>query len=154
MTCESSDRPLYAATVRVVRLDAMAIDQSVSPGATVWATCPCAGAAVARTAAAARRAGIRRVMADTLPATPANGGFRRGFTVTCKRAPIGAPLAIGDERAPVALEVRVVVEGDQRRAAAAGDDLGDPGVHRDAVEGDDRLDGHAEQRHARGGEHP
>jgi hypothetical protein len=55
----------------------------------VWATCPSAGAAVARTAAAAIRAGIRRVMVDTLPATLRKPGLRRGFTVTCNPPPSG-----------------------------------------------------------------
>ena len=49
-TCELSDRPLYAATVRVVRLLAAAIDQSVSPGCTVCATSAAAGAASASAA--------------------------------------------------------------------------------------------------------
>src|SRR3954447_21113632 len=42
-TCEFSDRPLKAATVRVVRLFAAAIDHSVSPG---WTTCGTAAEAV------------------------------------------------------------------------------------------------------------
>src|SRR3954447_8406872 len=37
-TCELSERPLKAATVRVVRLFAAAIDHSVSPGLTTWGT--------------------------------------------------------------------------------------------------------------------
>src|SRR4051794_1551124 len=37
-TCELSERPLKAATVRVVRLFAAAIDHSVSPGWTTWET--------------------------------------------------------------------------------------------------------------------
>ena len=35
-TCASSESPLKTATVRVVRLFAAEIDQSVSPGATTW----------------------------------------------------------------------------------------------------------------------
>src|SRR5919199_3650846 len=44
-TCELSDRPLNAATVRVVRLFAAAIDHSVSPGCTVCGAAADAGAA-------------------------------------------------------------------------------------------------------------
>ena len=44
-TCAFSDRPLKAATVRVVRLFAAAIDHSVSPGCTVCGTAADAGAA-------------------------------------------------------------------------------------------------------------
>src|SRR3954452_9511740 len=47
-TCEFSDRPLKAATVRVVRLFAAAIDHSVSPG---WTTCGTAAPAVEGTRA-------------------------------------------------------------------------------------------------------
>src|SRR5919108_2444445 len=50
-TWASSGRPLYAATVRVVRLFAAAIDHSVSPGWTVCATEAAAGAAGIRLAA-------------------------------------------------------------------------------------------------------
>src|SRR3954452_24745133 len=46
-----SDRPLKAATVRVVRLLAAAIDHSVSPGCTVCGTAAWAGAAMDRNAA-------------------------------------------------------------------------------------------------------
>ena len=44
-TCEFSDSPLNAATVRVVRLLAAAIDHSVSPGCTTCGTAAPAGAA-------------------------------------------------------------------------------------------------------------
>ena len=44
-TWGSSDRPLKAATVRVVRLFAAAIDHSVSPGCTTCGTAADAGAA-------------------------------------------------------------------------------------------------------------
>jgi hypothetical protein len=44
----SSERPLKAATVRVVRLLAAAIDQRVSPGCTTWGTAaPAAAGAIA-----------------------------------------------------------------------------------------------------------
>ena len=44
-TCASSESPLKAATVRVVRLFAAAMDHSVSPGCTVCGTAADAGAA-------------------------------------------------------------------------------------------------------------
>ena len=44
-TCASSDRPLKAATVRVVGLFDAAIDHSVSPGCTMCGTAADAGAA-------------------------------------------------------------------------------------------------------------
>ena len=37
-TCASSERPFAAASARVVKLLAAAIDQRVSPGSTVWTT--------------------------------------------------------------------------------------------------------------------
>ena len=47
-----SDRPFEAASARVVRLLAAAIDQRVSPDSTVWGTAAPAGAESARAAAA------------------------------------------------------------------------------------------------------
>src|SRR4051794_40923402 len=47
-TCELSESPLKAATVRVVRLLAAAIDQSVSPGCTTCGTAALEGAAKRR----------------------------------------------------------------------------------------------------------
>jgi hypothetical protein len=52
-TLDVSGTPLKAATVRVVRLFAAAIDHSVSPGCTVCDTAAFAGAAAAR-----RRSGV------------------------------------------------------------------------------------------------
>src|SRR4051795_3384216 len=58
-TCAFSDRPLKAATVRVVRLLAAAIDHRVSPGAT---TCGTAAPALAGAAATrAKKTAERRV---------------------------------------------------------------------------------------------
>src|ERR687897_1675741 len=54
-TWASSERPLYAATVRVVRLLAAAIDHRVSPGVTTCGTAAAAGAADARKAKAEMR---------------------------------------------------------------------------------------------------
>src|SRR5919205_3844977 len=57
-TLEFSDRPLNAATVRVVRLFAAAIDHSVSPGCT---TCGAAADAVAAGISRAIRSTSRRL---------------------------------------------------------------------------------------------
>src|SRR6478672_5184678 len=78
-TCEFSDRPLKAATVRVVRLFAAAIVHSVSPGCTVWGTAAAAGAA-----------GTSRAMR--------NGNRRLGLTFKDLRGPVsvshGHPVAV------------------------------------------------------------
>src|SRR3954452_8133321 len=58
-TCEFSDNPLYAATVRVVRLLAAAIDHSVSPGCTTCGTAALEGAARNRANRTAN-SGVRR----------------------------------------------------------------------------------------------
>src|SRR3954467_2290290 len=58
-TCELSESPLKAATVRVVRLLAAAIDHSVSPGCTVCGTAALAGTAAKRAKTTAN-SGIRR----------------------------------------------------------------------------------------------
>src|SRR3954452_15666515 len=63
-TCEFSDSPLNAATVRVVRLLAAAIDQSVSPGCTVRGTAALAGAAMKRAKRAANRVKRRKALAS------------------------------------------------------------------------------------------
>ena len=59
-TCEFSDRPLKAATVRVVRLFAAAIDHSVSPGCTTCGTAALAGAAKTVANRTAAINGVRR----------------------------------------------------------------------------------------------
>src|SRR4051794_6294307 len=58
-TCEVSERPLNAATVRVVRLLAAAIDHSVSPDCTVCGTAALEGAAKRRANRTANN-GVRR----------------------------------------------------------------------------------------------
>src|SRR3954454_15819608 len=58
-SCELSESPLKAATVRVVRLLAAAIDQSVSPGCTTCGTAALAGAA-RRRANSTANSGVRR----------------------------------------------------------------------------------------------
>src|SRR3954447_12499138 len=73
-TCASSDSPLKAATVRVVRLLAAAIDHSVSPGCTVCGTAAEAGAALATKIAALRRR--RRITRRILRLNPLAGNRR------------------------------------------------------------------------------
>src|SRR3954447_2340856 len=92
-TCEFSDRPLNAATVRVVRLFAAAIDHSVSPG---WTTCGTAAEAVEGTRArAANRtadSGLKRkaslhasgLTPRGLPGGPQFGSAARALTSPCK----------------------------------------------------------------------
>src|SRR5215204_373918 len=55
-TCAVSGTPFAAASDRVVKLLAAAIDQSVSPGWTVWATDASAAAGANRVASAAKAA--------------------------------------------------------------------------------------------------
>src|SRR4051794_19268870 len=69
-TCEVSERPLNAATVRVVRLLAAAIVHSVSPGCTVCATAALAGAAAAAANTAASTGTARHAAREG--AAPAN----------------------------------------------------------------------------------
>src|SRR5256885_10060471 len=69
-TFESTDSPLYAATVRVVRLLAAAIDQSVSPGLTVWGSAAPAGVAATASGAATISAASARGFKDGLPVRP------------------------------------------------------------------------------------
>src|SRR3954452_4532406 len=64
-TCEFSESPLKAATVRVVRLLAAAIEHSVSPGCTVCGTAALAGTAAMR------------------PKMTANSGVRRKALASC-----------------------------------------------------------------------
>src|SRR3954454_8116168 len=63
-TCEFSDNPLNAATVRVVRLLAAAIDHSVSPGCTTCGTAAPAGAASARAKRTTNRGKRRKATAS------------------------------------------------------------------------------------------
>src|SRR3954470_22211881 len=65
-TCELSDRPLKAATVRVVRLLAAAIDHSVSPGCTVCGTAAPEGAAKSRANSTASNGVRRKAMASCI----------------------------------------------------------------------------------------
>src|SRR3954464_5485679 len=93
-TCELSDRPLKAATVRVVRLLAAAIDHRVSPG---WTVCGTVAEAVAGSArVAAKRTADRRVVRKrglrapggrirALPATPRFPSGARVVTTPCNR---------------------------------------------------------------------
>src|SRR5690242_8119666 len=80
-----------------------------------------------------------------------------GYSVTSPNR-IGCLLAIGEQRSRVRLEVRVLVERQQRDAAASGHQLRDAAVDRDAVELEQaRLGGAHEQAadrgdHAAGGE--
>src|SRR4051812_31243302 len=92
-TCELSDRPLKAATVRVVRLFAAAIDHSVSPG---WTTCGTAADAVegarAKTANRTADSGLMRkgslhasgLTSRGLPAGARLGSAARELTSPCK----------------------------------------------------------------------
>src|SRR4051812_44265457 len=107
-TCEFSDNPLYAATVRVVRLLAAAIDHSVSPGCTTCGTAALEGAA-------------RRSAKST-----AYRGVRRKAMASCSRsdstrlAPRRA-LAKRHARGYVALHaiLRVCVAGDRRAKSSS-----------------------------------
>src|SRR3954447_18436056 len=69
-TCEFSDNPLYAATVRVVRLLAAAIDQSVSPGCTTCGTAALEGAARKRANSTASNGVSRKTMASCVGCDP------------------------------------------------------------------------------------
>src|SRR6185436_11239084 len=69
-TCELSDRPLYAATVRVVRLLAAAIDHSVSPGCTVCGTAAFEGAAKRRANSRANSGVKRKAIASCVGSDP------------------------------------------------------------------------------------
>src|SRR4051812_1984856 len=63
-TCEFSDNPLNAATVRVVRLLAAAMDHSVSPGCTTCGTAALEGAARRRANSTAYNGVRRKAMAS------------------------------------------------------------------------------------------
>src|SRR3954447_10330420 len=69
-TCELSDSPLYAATVRVVRLLAAAIDHRVSPGCTTCGTAAPAGATNTRAKRRANRVKRRKAMASCVGSDP------------------------------------------------------------------------------------
>src|SRR3954451_2349436 len=69
-TCELSERPLKAATVRVVRLLAAAIDHSVSPGCTTCGTAALAGAARTRANTTANSGVRRKALASCVVSDP------------------------------------------------------------------------------------
>src|SRR4051794_28902292 len=69
-TCEFSESPLKAATVRVVRLLAAAIDHSVSPGCTVCGTAALAGAATTRANTTANSGVRRKALASCVVSDP------------------------------------------------------------------------------------
>src|SRR3954471_13319151 len=69
-TCEFSDRPLKAATVRVVRLLAAAIDHSVSPDCTTCGTAALAGAAMRRAKSTANSGVRRKALASCVLSDP------------------------------------------------------------------------------------
>src|SRR3954447_1409816 len=67
-TCESSDKPFAAASERVVKLFAAAIDHRLSPGWTTWGTPAEAGAAApSATTRAAKWGQVRIFMSIPLP---------------------------------------------------------------------------------------
>src|SRR3954447_20225287 len=84
-TCEVSERPLNAATVRVVRLLAAAIDHSVSPGCTTCGTAAPAGAASKRAKRSTNRGERRKAKASGVGSDPTRLALQRPYWKRCAR---------------------------------------------------------------------
>src|SRR4051794_8732297 len=108
-TCEFSESPLKAATVRVVRLLAAAIDHSVSPGCTVCGTEALAGTAAKRAKMTANSGVRRKALASCVVSDSPRLALHvrywkrvaRGYVALHKIARRGRPQALGSEVALV-----------------------------------------------------
>src|SRR3954469_24076756 len=121
-TCEFSERPLNAATVRVVRLLAAAIDHSVSPGCTTCGTAALAGAASNRAKRSTNKGERRKAIASCVGSDPTRLARRRPDWKRCARGYVALQRSSLAKRGPQALPAEVALVRAQRPAVEPGAD--------------------------------
>src|SRR5690242_3065117 len=106
--------PLNAATVRVVRLLAAAIDHSVSPGCTTCGTAAPAGAASNRAKRRANRGERRKAKASCVECDPTRLARRPCFWKHCARGYVALQRSCRAQGGPQALPAEVALVRAQR----------------------------------------
>src|SRR3954452_8065128 len=121
-TWEFSDNPLNAATVRVVRLLAAAIDHSVSPGCTVCGTAAPAGAASKRAKRSTNRGKRRKAKASGVETDLTRLALKRPDWKRCARRYVALQRSSRAQGGLQALSAEVALVRAQRTPVEPGPD--------------------------------